>query len=173
MIKRRKALTSILTGLGAIMALPAWADGWSLKSLGKVDFLNIDENTLLLAITDTIIPTTDTPGAKDVGVHILIQKLLQDCQPKSVQESFRMGLVTTNAVAIATYGKSFIDLNSDEKKAILMSMSQSEYADQKNFFNSIKRLTIDCYMKSEYAMTNITKWEMAPNRYLGCVQVKI
>lgn len=35
----------------------------------------------------------------------------------------------------------------------------------------IKRMTVDGYMGSEYVMTNITKYEMAPNRYHGCVPV--
>lgn len=172
MIKRRKALSSIAAGIGAMITYPSWANGWNLKTLGKSNFLNIEDDALLLAIVDTIIPATDTPGAKDVGVHTLIQKLVQDCQPKSAQDSFRMGLVITNAVAIGKYGKSFVDLDYEEKKDVLISMSKSEYPDQKNFLTGIKRMTIDGYMRSEYAMTNITKWEMAPNRYLGCVQVK-
>ncbi len=173
MIKRRKALASIVTGIGGMISMPTWAQGWNVKSLGKIHIFNVEDDLLLQAIVDTILPATDTPGAKDVGVHVLIQKLVQDCQPKSVQDSLSMGLMTTNAVAIGKYGKSFIDLNPEEKKYVLTSMSASEYHEQKIFFNSIKRMTIDGYMKSEYALTNIIKWEMAPNRYLGCVQVKV
>lgn len=173
MIKRRKVLSTLAAGLGAVISLPSWANGWSLKSLGKIQYLDIEDEALLISIVDTIIPATDTPGAKEVGVHILMQKLIQDCQPRAAQDGFRMGLVTTNAVAIGQYGKSFIDLSNEEKKEVLISMSMSEYPDQKNFFNSVKRMTIDGYMKSEYAMTNISKWEMAPNRYYGCVQVKV
>lgn len=173
MIKRRKVLSTLAAGLGAVISLPSWANGWSLKSLGKIQYLDIEDEALLISIVDTIIPATDTPGAKEVGVHILMQKLIQDCQPRAAQDGFRMGLVTTNAVAIGKYGKSFIDLSNEEKKEVLISMARSEYPDQKNFFNSVKRMTIDGYMKSEYAMTNITKWEMAPNRYYGCIQVKV
>jgi len=173
MIRRRKALSTLAAGLGAVMSIPSWANGWSLQSLGKIQFFNVEDDALLMNIVDTIIPATDTPGAKDVGVHILLQKLIQDCQPKAAQDSFRMGLVITNAVALGKYGNSFISLGNEEKKQVLISMSISEYPDQKNFFNNIKRMTIDGYMRSEYAMTNIAKWEMAPNRFFGCVQVKV
>ncbi len=171
MIKRRKALTSIITGFGTLISMPAWADGWSLKSLGKVHFLNTEDNSLLTAIVDTILPATDTPGAKDVGVPTLIEKLIQDCLPVDSQDIYRMGLIMTDAVSIGDYGKGFRELSTEEKLSVLKKMSDSTYPDQKNFMVMIKRMTIDGYMRSEYVMTNITNFEFAPNRYYGCVPV--
>lgn len=170
MIKRRKAIQNLAIGVGALISFPSWAKGWNRNSLRKVSILNFEENLLLDSIVDTIIPATNTPGAKDVGVASLIQLILKDCQPKAVQDHVRMGLVTTNAVAISQYGKSFVDLSASEKLAVLKSMASSEYPDQKNFLNQIKGMTINAYTQSEYFLTNVAKFEMAPNRYIGCVK---
>lgn len=171
MIKRRKALSNIATGFGAMITLQAWATRWNKSTLKDYAFLSPDDDALLAAIVDTILPKTDTPGAKELGVPQLIQKIVKDCYDRPAQNTMSMGLVVTDAVAFSEYGNSFVHLSSDEQLAVLNKMSASEYPDQKNFFNMIKRMTVDGYMGSEYVMTNITKYEMAPNRYHGCVPV--
>lgn len=171
MINRRSALTSIATGLGAVIALPSWANGWNKKSLHNYAFLGDHDEEVLSAITDTIIPKTSTPGANELGVPQLIQKIVKDCYDPKSQEALALGLVTTDAVALSEYGNSFINLNKDQRLDVLKKMSVSEYPTQKNFLNMIKRMTIDGYTGSEYFMTNVSKFEFAPNRYYGCVPV--
>ncbi|MEP7323307.1 MAG: gluconate 2-dehydrogenase subunit 3 family protein [Saprospiraceae bacterium] len=172
MIKRRSALASIATGIGAMITMPAWAKGWKKNHLSNYSFLAEHDEEVLSAITDTIIPKTDTPGANELGVPQFIQKITKDCYEVPAQHALSMGLVTTDAVAFSEYGNSFVQLNKEQRLAVLKKMSVSEYPDQKTFYNMIKRATIDGYMGSEYAMTNITKFEFAPNRYYGCVPVK-
>lgn len=173
MIRRRSALSKIALGITGMISMPAWADSWSPVSLKHFRYLSQNDEEFLAEITDTIIPKTDTPGAKDLGVHHLIQKIIKDCYDKPAQDTISMGLVLTDAVAIGDYGDSFTKLSPAQRLAVLNKMSASEYPDQKNFLAMIKRLTIDGYMRSEYVMTNITKFEFAPNRYYGCVPVKI
>ncbi|MDZ4708531.1 MAG: gluconate 2-dehydrogenase subunit 3 family protein [Saprospiraceae bacterium] len=172
MIKRRSALSKIALGVAGMVSMPAWAHSWSPSSLRHFRYLSLEDETLLAAITDTIIPKTDTPGALELGVHHLIQKIIVDCYDVPAQATIRMGLVLTDAVSIGDFGDSFTKLSPDQRLAVLKKMSLSEYPDQKNFIAMIKRLTIDGYMRSEYVMTNITKFEFAPNRYYGCVPVK-
>lgn len=173
MIKRRSALSKIAAGIAGVVSLPAWTSGWSPASLDHFRYLSTGEEEFLEAITDTIIPKTDTPGAKELGVHHLIQKIIKDCYEESAQEAIRSGMMLTDAVSIGDYGDGFTRLNPAQRLEVLKKMSSSEYQDQKSFISSIKRLTIDGYMRSEYVMTNITKFEFAPNRYYGCVPVKV
>jgi len=172
MIKRRSALTKIAMGVAGMVSLPSWVNSWSSDSLKHFSYLSAENDELLAAITDTIIPKTDTPGAKDLGVHHLIQKIVKDCYDKPAQNMLSQGLMLTDAVSIGDYGDSFARLTPDQRLQVLNKMSQSGQPDQKNFIAMIKRMTIDGYMHSEYVMTNITKYEFAPNRYFGCVPVK-
>lgn len=168
MIKRRSALSKIVAGVAGMISLPAWADSWSLAGLGAFRRLSLSEDESLAAIVDTIIPATATPGAKELGVHQLIQKIVADCYDTPAQNSLSMGLVLTDAVSLGDYGSSFRHLNPGQRLEVLNKMAVSTHPDQKNFLSMVKRLTIDGYMRSEYVMTNITKFEFAPNRFYGC-----
>lgn len=168
MIKRRSALTKIASGLAGMISLPAWADSWNPAGLGVFRRLPLSEEESLAAIVDTIIPATDTPGAKELGVHQLLQKIVTDCYEAPAQDTLSMGLVLTDAVSLGDYGSAFRHLNPEQRLAVLKKMAASPHPDQKNFLSMVKRLTIDGYMRSEYVMTNITKFEFAPNRFYGC-----
>lgn len=173
MIKRRSAISKIALGVAGMISLPAWAESWTPASLNHFRFLNTADEDFLAALTDTIIPKTDTPGAKELGVHHLIQKIVKDCYDVPAQNALSSGLMLTDAVSMGEYGDNFVKLNPSQRLSVLKKMAASEVADQKNFITMIKRMTIDGYMRSEYVMTNITKYEFAPNRYYGCVPVKV
>src|SRR5687768_5379485 len=93
-MNRRVLLKNILVSTGGMVVLPVWARKWSIERVGlEAGYLSLFESGLLSSIVDTIIPTTDTPGARDLGVDKLIEKILLDCYEKSVQESFKQGLL--------------------------------------------------------------------------------
>lgn len=136
------------------------------------------EVDLLAEITETIIPTTQStapakteiPGAKALQVHRFVERMVVDCSDKAAQETFRKGLSATDDVAQAYINKPFLEGTPAERLTILKQMSQSSDATQKGFVALVKNLTIRGYMTSEYVMTNISHYEMAPARYKGCVK---
>lgn len=93
-----------------------------------------------------------------------------DCLDKATQELFRKGLSATDDVAQAYINKPFLEGTPTERLVILKQMSQSSDATQKGFVALVKNLTIRGFMTSEYVMTNISHFEMAPARYKGCVK---
>src|SRR4051812_18805122 len=58
----------------------------------KPEFLNEDQASLISAISEIIIPRTDTPGAIDAGVPGFIDKLLKNVYPKENQDGFLKNL---------------------------------------------------------------------------------
>lgn len=172
-MKRRKAIAQMGLGITTIISFPAWASGWNRLTLKNARYLEDHESDTLTAMVDTIIPKTDTPGAKELGVPELIQKIVKDCYDPKSQAAFASSLFMTDAVALSKYGDSFIHLNGEQQSEVLKSMAGSEYPDQKNALNTIKQMTIEGYTKSEYYMQNVSHFEMAPNRYIGCVTLKI
>ncbi|MGM9511056.1 gluconate 2-dehydrogenase subunit 3 family protein [Larkinella sp. GY13] len=171
-MERRKALKSLAVAVGGLVSLPGWANGWNSANLPSgASFLAPRADAVLAEVVETILPATDTPGAKALGVHTFIQKIVTDCMEPSAQDSLTKGLTAVEALAQKTYSKSFASLDAGQKAEVLKTMSQSSDADEKGFFSLVKGMTIRGYMTSEYVMNNITHYEMVPGRYHGCVPV--
>lgn len=172
-MNRREALRNAALATGGFIALPAWAEAWSLGNLQNAGrFLTSEQETLLTLIVDTIIPTTDTPGAKDLGVPAFIQKMLVDCYEKDVQENFIKGLEKTEAIAKESYS-AFGTCTSLQRKEVLNKMAVSVDQKQKDYFALIKSLTILGFTTSEYVQTKHLNYNPIPGHYYGCVPVKV
>lgn len=157
---------------GALISLPGWAKGWTTETVQLThNFLSRSQDDLLATIAETIIPATDTPGAKALNVHQFIQKIVVDCYDTPAQETVRKGLATVDEQAQKTFGKPFAEGDTAQRTALLMQLSQSTDPAQKEFYSMVKGLTIRGYMNSEYVMTNLTHYQMIPGHYYGCVPV--
>lgn len=171
-MQRRNALKTLSAAVGGLITLPAWAAGWNPESVGKTSLLHLNQEVLLAEIVETIIPETDTPGAKSLKVHQFVQRMVQDCYGDAVQKNFKQGLATTEETAQKAYQKSFANCDTPQRLAVLKQMSESPDVPTKQFTNMLKGLTIQGYTNSEYFMVNVQKYVMAPGFYHGCVSVK-
>ena len=172
-MQRRTALKTVALSIGSVITLPAWANAWSINSLPNQHFnLSFSKETLLAEIVETIIPKTDTPGAKDLEINKFVMKMVADCYDKKAQEVFAKGLISIDNVANKDYSKSFEQCDGKQKLAVLNSMLSSSNNDDKDFVRLVKNITIQGYLNSEYVMMNLRKFEFVPGRYHGCVPVK-
>jgi hypothetical protein len=171
-MQRRTALKSVALSIGSVIILPSWANAWTTKSLQNQHFnLSFSQETLLAEIVETIIPKTDTPGAKDLGINKFVEKMIADCYDKKAQEIFAKGLVSIENIAKKEYSKSFVECDGKQKLSILNSMLSSSNNEDKDFVKLVKNITIQGYLNSEYVMTNLRIFEFVPGRYHGCVPV--
>lgn len=172
------------------MMLPTWAKGWSRSSISFSSFLSPQQDALLVAMVDTIIPATDIPGAKDLDVHLFVQKMITDCYETEVQESLKKGLDAVEVMAQQSYTTPFSQCNTTQREALLtqleippttedtsvsqeteISIENKVSSEQYEFFALVKDLTIRGFMTSEYVMTNHTDYNMMPGHFYGCVSV--
>ncbi|WP_345270027.1 gluconate 2-dehydrogenase subunit 3 family protein [Nibrella viscosa] len=168
-MQRRSALKSIAGAIGGLVSLPAWANGWTPESIGSVSGLPADQQTLLGEIVETIIPETDTPGAKSLKVHQFALRMINDCYGEPAQTALTKGLAATEETARQTYAKAFAACDATQRTDVLSKLSASTDEVTKRFAGLIKNLTIQGYMNSEYYLTNVAKYVMAPGFYHGCV----
>jgi hypothetical protein len=165
-MKRRNAVRNMALGIGGLMSLPAWATGWHQNAMpNTLSFLSGSQETLLAEVVETIIPATNTPGAKALGVHQFVQKVVADCYDKNAQNDFSKGLDALETTSKAKYNKAFAECDTPQRIDLLKN------ADAK-LMGIAKWLTIKGYTSSEYVMTKLTHFEFAPARYKGCVPVK-
>lgn len=171
MIKRRTLLKNAALGMGALVSLPTWAKGWNTTTIPQSSKLNQITSQILADIVGTIIPETDTPGAKSLGVHHLIQAIVADCYGKQAFAKLEANVQAINTLARSKYGGEFETISADNRLALLNDALANDTNGLKSAVMQLKQLTIMGYMNSEYVMTNITNFEWAPARYKGCVQL--
>jgi len=171
-MQRRKVIKGIALSMGSLVSLPAWATSWNAATIGKQFFSSINNEALLAELVDTIIPSTDSPGAKSMNVHQFVQKMVTDCYDKKSQANFEKNLSGIDPLCNTNFSKNFIDCDSKQRLSILKMLSSSADSDTVNFYKTLRRLTIQGYTSSEYYLTHFSDYEMAPARYFGCVPVK-
>jgi hypothetical protein len=169
-MKRREVFASLGASALGLLGVPAWANGWSPSNIKK-DKLSLTENdeSLLENICETILPETQTPGAKSLEISKFVKTMVSDIFSKEDQEKFKKGFPKINPIAKLIYGKNYEECTTPQKEHLLNGLSISSDADQKWFFDTLKRLSILGYTTSEYYLTEIAKFEFAPGRYHGCV----
>jgi len=172
-MQRRAALKTFALSIGSTLVLPAWANAWSKENLHQsATILSSSQETLLAEIVETIIPKTDTPGAKELNIDKFVTLMVTDCYDAKAQDTFTKGLAAADANATKDYGKAFAECEPAQKLAVLNKMAKADNATEKGFIGLVKNITIQGYLNSEYVMTNLRVYEFIPGRYHGCVPVK-
>src|SRR5207253_8266301 len=105
---------------------------------------------LLAEVADTIIPATDTPGAKDLYTHLFTMKMVDDCLEKGKQDEFVTGLHQLNNVTRKQYNNDFINCTPTQRQAILIDLEnkKTDSKELQSFYSTMKGLTIRAYMTS-------------------------
>ena len=169
-VERRNALKTMAGAIGGLISLPAWANGWTVETARSTQqILSRGQMDLLADMAETIIPATDSPGAKALNVHQFIQKMVTDCYEPKAQDSLRKGLDSLDGLAQKSFSKPFAEGDVSQRTALLTQLAQDPA--QKEFYGLVKGLTIRGYMSSEYVMTNLTHYQFIPGHYHGCVPV--
>ncbi|WP_156308225.1 gluconate 2-dehydrogenase subunit 3 family protein [Sphingobacterium endophyticum] len=158
-MNRRTALKQMFIMAGGIMI--ATSCDFSSKSpsiqLNQIK-LNHDDELFLAELVEAIIPQTDSPGAKELNLHLFVMKMLDDCTSPEDQKKFLDGLKAAHQVK----GKPLA-----EQQAYLTSLDKDDI-----FFNILKRRTIQGYKNSEYVMKNKLVYELVPGRYNGAYKIE-
>ena len=132
------------------------------------------EEELLSALSETIIPKTETPGAKDVSAHLFALMMIDDCYSADDQHKFAKGLKAFEEFTNKKFDKSFVKCTPSERAEILKSVeSKKDIPGEVTFFyNTMKWLTIQAFTSSEYYLTKVQVYKLVPGKFYGCVPVK-
>lgn len=174
-MERRSALKNLIIIGGGIALLPSCLNKPEKASvrLKNVE-INHQQENILAEVAETIIPATDTPGAKALGVHLFVLKMLDDCYNKKDQKAFLTGLEQLETMAKKQYKNSFVDCSKDDKESVLKSIETGNQnaGEISKFYQIMKQKTIQGYLNSKYVMNNLIVFELVPGRYDGYFPVK-
>lgn len=173
---RRDALKTIVMGAGGLSALPILGQAQPAQAAAaalpgtaanvnaewKPLFFDEHQNQMVIAITDLIIPATDTPGAKAALVNRYIDLLYSEEPPETKQELID-GLSWLDGRAMVELKKPFADLTEVQQTELLSRLADPENTNVNDrpgveFFKLIKDLTIFGYYTSEIGMDKELKY---------------
>jgi hypothetical protein len=115
-------------------------------------FFSPDEYALVERLTDLIIPSDKTPGAREAGVPEFIDFMV--ASDPSVQYKFRTGLTWLNAHAQSLLGKPFLQLTAEQQVAFLEALAYKQKyrpgeEDGREFFRTMRESTVMGFYTSE------------------------
>ena len=132
------------------------------------------DESMLAELAETILPKTDSPGAKDLAAHLFALKMVDDCFTPANQQKYIQGMKNFESQVMKNTGKSFAENSIADRQKIVAELDQQKTAtdDLSFFYQSTKRLTIQAYTTGEYYMTKIRGYKMIPGKFQGCVPLK-
>ena len=171
-MNRRDSLKTLMAASGALISLPAWAEGWSADKLViPPNAFTLTEQELLASVADTIIPAGNSIGALSVGVDKFLQKLFQDCYGQDVQGNITTQLQKLDKNSQSKYGKPFSGCDQQQRQELLLIFSTSAEKSEKDFFDLMKSETIRGFNTSKEVMLDYLHYKVVPGHYYGCVDV--
>lgn len=197
-MERRELLKmiAVLTG-GVVIGGDVFLSGCNSNEVDAAIFSS--KNIALLdEVGETIIPATNTPGAKATRIGDFMKTIVTDCYTPEQQKIFGDGLAGLNEACKKANGKSFIDCNAGQRKSFLVSleMEAKEFNRQRNekekdakekakkdmdpnfvsapshHYTMIKQLTLWGYFSSEIGSKKALRHLPIPGKYDGAFPYK-
>lgn len=197
-MERRELLKMIalLTG-GALIGGDVFLSGCKTSVKKGEGLLSTDDIALLNEVGETIIPATDTPGAKAAKVGEFINVYVSDCYRADQQKAFTEGLSALEKTCEKQFSKNFMALTAAERNQVLVTLepeakTYNEQIKKKeqiardaarqeikefigaplHFYSMIKQLTLLGYFTSEIGMKQALRFLPVPGKYDGAFPYK-
>jgi hypothetical protein len=187
---RRELIHAMSAALGAsALTAMAPADLWATarraharlssdREAASLLVLNAHQNATVVALTDHIIPDTDTPGAAAARVNEFIDVMLAEWYTPEERDRFLGGLADVDRRAAAAFGAPFVGATVAQQHALLSGMDaevaalrEADAKPEQHFFHRLKYLTLYGYYTSEIGQTVELREAIIPGRYDPCAPI--
>ena len=162
-----------------------WVKGMALATLGTVAFYDaksisptyfnftLAEDQTLELIMGAIIPESSIPGAISLGVPVFVKTMMKDCYEVKAQQSFKNVMVEIPKLFLTENKKEISTATESEKEQFIFSWEKGKHGvEAQKTLATLKGLTIQGYMSTEYIMVNHLNYQMAPGFFNGCAPIK-
>lgn len=157
-----------LIGMEGALAKPAVRSPFSAR-----DHAMFDE------ISETIIPRTRTPGAKDAAVGAFIARYSAACYEPGHLLILKQGIATLDGLIRAKSGADFLHASPAQRQSLLIDidLQARKHAKEPNqatphYFTLMKQLTLLGFFTSEPGATRVLRYRPVPGKYKGVVPYK-
>lgn len=176
-MNRREAVQSLtLLFGGSLIGGSAFLTGCK-TSTGDSMVFSPEDIAYLNEVGETIIPATDTPGARAANVGQFMTVMVNDCYTEADQKIFHAGMKKLDDEADKTYKSGFMKLDAAKRSELLTKLDKEQkiYAkdkkkeDPNHYFTMLKQLTLLGYFTSEIGSKQARRYIETPGRYEACV----
>lgn len=186
-MNRRNALKTSALFMGYAVSATALTETFiacqkTVKLDWKPVFLSNEQANTIAEITETILPKTSTPGAKELGVPQFVDKMLHDLLSEADQKDFLAGLESLDERCESEYGKSFVECTPAQREALLLALDKEaepfppslwgitlKPSGPPAFFRRLKSLTLLGYYTSEKIGKEVLAYDPVPGEYIACM----
>jgi len=173
-MNRRELLKMIAAATGyAMIGSPVLLSGCASGAYTSEVF-STDDLNLLAEISETIVPRTDTPGAKDAEVAPFMTKIVDNCYSDADQMTFHAGLRAVREECQTRYLSSFEEISPQQRAEFLTALDVAARnhvrpeGGSAHYFTMMKQLTLFSYFTSEIVQTQVLRHVPIPGRFDGC-----
>jgi hypothetical protein len=179
-ISRREAVRRIALLMGgAFVASGAILRGAN-AGLGSPDDFSQADRALLDEVGETIIPSSDIPGAKAVGIGGFMAMMVTECYEARDHAVFKKGLAAIDEASRLRFGKVFVEASAAERIALATDLDAQQKAHQMrksksepaHYFRMVKELTILGYFSSEIGCTQAVRYIEVPGAFHADIPYK-
>lgn len=181
LLKRRKVLVIlVLLAIGTLGILYLRFFKWVRHP--RADLSRLAEfNSCMDELAETIIPETDTPGAKTAGVRATVFMRVKHCLDERDQSIFLQGLIDLDAYCKQKFGLVFAMCAEAERLQALRNLESDamfggwlitkvrQRLFGKPFIVLAKDLCVDAYCTSMQGATKALAFDPVPGHYNACV----
>jgi hypothetical protein len=174
-MERRIAIRNFLILSAGVGLLPSCHDQVRPSTITLKNFqITRDQEKLLASMTETLLPTTISPGAGEIGAHSFVLTMVDDCFTKKDRDQFVRGLNEFSDFTMKNLGEKFDESGEEKKNGLINEFETKKLkpgSDMVFFYATVKRLTLQAYMSSKYYLTQVQKYQLIPGPFHGCVPV--
>ena len=180
-MKRRKAVTTLLAGIGGAILAPGVLLSGCTPGAARKEYLTDEDILLLDEVGETIIPATaSSPGAKAAKIGQFMKVQVTDCYSKKDQETFIDGIGKLQGLSKEMFDKQFLELDYKQKNQLIVSLNKKadDYTktkkkdEQDHYFLMMKNLAILGYFTSEAGASKARRYIQNPGYYNGNIPYK-
>jgi hypothetical protein len=158
------------------------------RSRHRFAVLTPHQRQTIVTLAELIIPTTETPGAKDAGIDEFADILVAEWFNEGERNAFLEGLLALDAAATQKFGAMFVACTPAQRTEIVKGMADEwkvmrdtrqawrrdsgtpQPADhRRTFFHQFRSLTVSGYYSSEAGYTKERKASLIPGIYKPCM----
>lgn len=196
---RRELLKLIATATGAAVVGGELFLSGCVRAASDDSGFNDHSLALLNEVGETILPTTDTPGAKAANVAEVMKTVVSECYPPEHQEAFMAGMEQLQDVCMTRFSKKFEKCTPEQRHELLVSLEEEakEYnikqrekdnpkrealkkedrefdfvESPRHYYTMMKQLTLLGYFSSEVGVTQALRYVPIPGKYDGAYPYK-
>ena len=174
---------ALLTG-SAVVGSEFFISGCKSRDSASIGYFTEKDIFFFDEIAETILPKTNTPGAKDAEVGNFMAFYSVDCYDEIQLQSLKEGIDKLNDESEKKYGYTFLKLTAEQKLALLIQTDaeakkyngendgQSGKEKTPHYFTLMKQLVLLGFFTSKPGVTQVLRYIPVPGKYEGCIEYK-